>query len=253
MSNKPPIFQNPQSEGGSFFWEGDPKNNTAILLFHGFTATTVEVRPFAMFLNQQGFSVAGPLLPGHGVSPDELNQVSYKDWIECAKSAYLDLASKYKKVIVVGESMGGLLTLWLGAHFPEICGLLVYAPALRIPRLWQANLVWPYVKYLYKKNIDLETDWQGFNVVPMKAASQVNQFQSLVKNNLKKVNQPIVIFQGKLDATIDPMSSVEVLKNISSGDKELVWLEEFPHCILLEKQLDVVKKISLETILRLCK
>ncbi len=248
MDNKTPIFQNPQADGGSFYCEGKADNETGILLFHGFTATTVEVRPLAKFLNEKGFTVSAPLLPGHGVSPDELNHTNYRDWIESAESSYQELNKKYKQVFVVGESMGGLLTLWLGASHPDITGLLVFAPALRIPRLWQSNFVWPFIKMMYKKNIDLSSPWQGFNVVPMHAASQLNMFQQKVKQRLSVINNPILVFQGKLDQTIDPISAADVLDGVPSNDKELVWLEESTHCILLDKQMDIVKSLSLEFI-----
>ena len=242
------VFQNPQSDGGSFYWAGKQNRQTAVLLFHGFTATTVEVRKIAKFLNDQGFSVSAKLLPGHGVSPEELNKVNYQDWITCAEEAYCELAGQYRNVFVLGESMGGLLSLWLGASHPEIKGLLLFAPALRIRRLWQANLVWPFVETMKKKNIDLTSQWQGFNVVPMHAAAQLNRFQLKVKYMLGRVTVPAIIFQGKMDATIDPMSSVQVLENISSSEKELVWLEDSSHCILLDKQLDLVSELSLNFI-----
>ena len=35
---------NPELEGGSFFWRG---GETGVLLLHGLTSTTAEVRPFA--------------------------------------------------------------------------------------------------------------------------------------------------------------------------------------------------------------
>ena len=248
MDSKPPVFQNPNSDGKSFYWEGKPENKTAILLFHGFTATTVEVREMAKFLNETGYTVSGPLLPGHGVSPDDLNLVKYQDWINAAERSYLELTKKYENVVVLGESMGGLLTLWLGSVHLEIKGILLFAPALKIPRLWQANLVGPFIKYIYKKNIDLSSPWQGFNVVPMKAAAQLYRLQNKIKGKLSNIKIPMIVFQGKLDTTIDPISSVEVLEQVGAEEKELVWLEDSTHCILMDKQMDLVKKMSLDFI-----
>lgn len=248
MENKPPIFQNPDAEGGTFFWPAEKNKAVAILLFHGFTATTVEVRTLAAFFKEQGFSVMGPLLPGHGVSPDELNQTKWQDWVEAAENAYQQLAGKYERVFVMGESMGGLCTLWLAAHHPEIAGIAMFAPALRIPKLWQSRIACAFIPFMYKKNIDLTSSWQGFNVVPMCAAAQLYQFQQKIKRLLAKIEQPAIIFQGKLDTTIDPISSVRVLEGIKSPDKEMVWLEESPHCILLDKQMPVVEQLCLDFI-----
>lgn len=246
--HKSPIFQNPDSDGGTFFWPGKPGQTTAILLLHGFTATTVEVRPMAKFLNDQGYTVAGPLLPGHGISPEELNHTKYTDWIASAVGAYQELKKNHERVIVMGESMGGLCALWLAAQHPEITGVIVFAPALKIPRLWQTRLIWPFVSYMQKNNIDLSSPWQGYNVVPLHAAAQLHKFQQKMKKLLTIIHQPLLVFQGKLDRTIDPISSVEVLESVSSEDKELVWLEESSHCILLDKQMNQVTKLSLEFI-----
>jgi hypothetical protein len=59
-------LQNPHLEGDSFTWESGP---LGILLLHGFTATTAEVRPLAKLLHQDGYTVSGPLLPGFGTTP----------------------------------------------------------------------------------------------------------------------------------------------------------------------------------------
>jgi len=142
--------------------------------------------------------------------------------------------------------MGGLCALWLAAQHPEITGILLFAPALNIHNLWQTRLLWPFVQYKHKKNTDLTSPWQGFNVVPLRAAAQLHKFQQLIKRKLPEIQQPIIVFQGKLDKTIDPLSSVEIIEWVSSEDKELVWLENSSHCILLDKQMDLVKRLSLE-------
>jgi carboxylesterase len=84
----------------------------------------------ANYFHKLGYHVSGPLLPGHGVSPEELNQVNYQDWIDKAEFEYQKLAGQYEKVFVGGESMGGLLTLWLASEHPEIDGIMVFRPHL---------------------------------------------------------------------------------------------------------------------------
>lgn len=245
-----PVFQNPDSDGGTFFWEGTKDQDTAILVLHGFTATTVEVRPIATFLNDRGFTVLGPLLPGHGISPEELNKVKFQDWLACVEMNLETLTSRYKNVFLLGESMGALLSLWLATNHPALRGVMIFAPALRIHGLWRSRLIWPFVKYMKKKRIDLTSPWQGFNVVPLQAAAQLNRLQAKVRSILHKIHQPILIFQGKLDHTIDPLGSVVVLENVRSTDKELVWLNDSPHVILLDKQFDLVCDLCLEFIQR---
>ena len=46
-----PLIENPELEGGAFYWPGGPNG---ILLMHGFTATSVEIRPLAHAFQQAG-------------------------------------------------------------------------------------------------------------------------------------------------------------------------------------------------------
>ena len=57
------FMQNAHLPGDDFYWAG---NETGVLLIHGFTAITAEVRPMAQLLHREGYTVAAPLLPGHG-------------------------------------------------------------------------------------------------------------------------------------------------------------------------------------------
>jgi carboxylesterase len=241
----PSIFQHAELDGSSFFWKG---NGIGILLFHGFTATTVEVRPMAHFLHDFGYTVASPLLPGHGHSPEEMNRVIYQDWLNCAEENYQELSHECDRVFVLGESMGGLLSIMLSTAHPEIAGTLLFAPALKVPNLGKAALIWPFKPYLLKHNIDETMEWQGFNVIPLHAAAQLLKLQRKVRRSLSKMTTPTIIFQGKLDRSIDQMSSVLVLEGINSKEKELVLMEESTHCILIDRQLPDAEIACLEFI-----
>ena len=60
MKTKMPIFQNPDLAGKSFFWPG---NATGLLLLHGFTATTAEVRLLADGFKNLGYTISAPPAP----------------------------------------------------------------------------------------------------------------------------------------------------------------------------------------------
>jgi carboxylesterase len=242
---KPPIFQHPEMDGSTFYWPG---NSIGILLTHGFTATSVEVRPMAAFLHEKGYSVAGPLLPGHGHAVKDMNKVKWTDWVAAVEDQYQKLKAKCSKIFVLGESMGGLLSMEMAIVHPEIAGVMLFAPAVHVPKLGMARWIWPFKDYIYKSNTDDSMPWQGFNVVPLHAASELLKLQSHIQNHLIEIKQPTIIFQGRLDKSIDPISSVEVVEGISSDEKELFWMEESSHCILIDKQLPDTEAICLEFI-----
>ena len=142
--------------------------------------------------------------------------------------------------------MGGLLGLHLGANHPVVKGLMIFAPAIRIKRLWISKIFWPFKKYIYKANTDDSMLWQGYNVVPIKAAANLLKFQTIVRKELIDIMIPTLIFQGKLDKTVVPMGALQIFEKIKSKPKRFIWLEESSHCILLDKQLTMVEQICLE-------
>ena len=236
------IFLNPQLDGSTFLWKA---GDVAVLCLHGFTATTVEVRKMAAFLTSSGYTTYGPLLPGHGTNIDDMIKATWKDWVKTVEDSYSMLKKDHKQVFVLGESMGALLALYLCQQHPDIPGALLFAPALKIKKFFLTKLLSPFVRYKFK-NYSKDGDdmpWQGYDVIPMKPSASLFDFQRIVKRNLPKVTTPVLIFQGKLDATIDPTGSVTVLENISSTEKELVWLEESGHVILLDKQLEDAQEL----------
>lgn len=228
---------NPHLEGEAFFWENGP---TGILLLHGFTATTAEVRPLARFLHNAGYTVAGPLLPGHGTTPEELNRCRWQDWASAAETAYQEMAQRCQQSLVGGESMGGLLALFLGSENPEIGGLLTYAPALKIrsriaPLL--APLLAPFVPGRAKRPKaprPSDARWQGYAVEPVAAAAQLFKLQRLVRQRLSRIHQPLLIIQGRQDPTVHPEVPEMISREVSSAVREIHWLEQSGHCVILD-------------------
>lgn len=245
------MIYNPHLEGESFFWEGGP---IGVLLIHGFTATTAEVRPIAKILHQRGYTVAGPLLPGHYTHPSDLNKVTWKDWVKAVTESYQRLHAASQKVVVGGESTGGILALYLASQHPEISALLLYAPALQLNlnaldvfRLYAAS---PFVEWIPKGTMDSDSLWQGYPVNPLKGTIQLLQFQKQVRACLPAIHQPVLIVQGRLDTTVHPSVPDTICQQVVSAVKEKHWMDQSEHCVILDKELDQVAQITLDFIER---
>jgi carboxylesterase len=228
-------LRNPQLEGDDFFWKGSP---TGILLIHGFTATTAEVRPAAKKLHEAGYTVAGPLLPGHGTTPENLNHATWQMWMEKVKRSYEDLIRECEQVFVIAESMGTLLALELAVQHPEIKGLCLFAPAIKVPNLWISRLLLPFVDTLNKNAKDDGLPWQGYDVYPVHAMVEMLKLQKRVRKDLKKVTQPTLVFTGEYDHSISSDAAEIVMKGLGSNYKEHIHMSDSPHCILLDIELD---------------
>ena len=230
MTNQ--YIEKPHLDGSSFYYPG---NKTGFLLVHGFTATTTEVRPLAERLHAAGYTVSAPLLPGHDMHPDDLNNVRWQDWYQTVRQAYLDLRDSCDQIWLGGESMGALLCLLTAVEFPEVTGLLLFAPALelKIKGSKAAYLLQYFKKYIDKGPSKDDLEWKGYNVFPLKGFVQLMRLQQQVKKQLNKVTQPTLVFISKADKRVSIKTGESIINSISSNRKQLIILEDAPHTMLL--------------------
>jgi carboxylesterase len=240
-------LHNPHLPGDSFFWSAGP---VGVLLSHGYTATTAEVRPLARRLHKQGYTVSGLLLPGHGSDPHELNRCRWPDWVGAFAAAYRHLTARCRRVFVGGESMGALLALYLASEQPQIAGILAYAPALRIPRMTtlKAHLAAPFIPAVPKRTLhyDAAGQWQGYKVNPLAAFLQLTHLQRHVRRRLSGIRQPLLIVQGRLDTVIDLTGVGQLYREIGSPVKELHWLEHSGHLVILDHEAEQAAAYTLK-------
>lgn len=245
------LVQNSDLDGSEFSLLG--KNETCVILIHGFTATTVEVRPLAEYFSENGYSVFAPLLPGHNTNPDDLNERTWQEWVNAAEAVTVEALSKFKNVFIGGESMGGLIACYIASFYPEITGLLLYSPAIHVKKLEFMRIFKFFTKFIAKPSLKLEDEeiqdvlpWKGYKVNPTRAAVQLLNLQKEVKNRLDYIRHPTIIFQGKLDKTIDQSGATYIYNKIQSVKKNLIWLEQSNHCVILDKEYPYIFTESLK-------
>jgi carboxylesterase len=228
------MIHNSHLDGAPFHWQGGPEG---VLLIHGYTATTAEVRPLARFLCEHGYSVAGPLLPGHGTFPEDANRYTWRDWVRGVEAAYRELAARCARVMVGGESTGAILSLHLASEHPELSGVLCYAPALRLtlspPQAALLRMVAPFKAHLPKEQLSNTEAWQGYPVNPLMGAVQLLNLQREVRSRLPVIRQPVLLVQGRLDTTVSARAPQEIYDGVRSRVKEMHWLDHSVHTLLL--------------------
>jgi carboxylesterase len=246
------MIKNPHLEGDPFTWEGGP---IGVLLVHGYTATTAEVRPLARVLYEHGYTVAGPLLPGHNTTPEDANRYRWQNWFRSVEVAYRELAARCPRVVVGGESTGALLTLYLASEHPEIACVLSYAPALRLTLrrrdLVRLYLAAPFKPYVAKRQGAPSTSsggenlWRGYPVTPLRGTIELLRLQRAVRPRLSRVQQPILVVQGRNDPTVHPSAPETIYREVSSTVKELHWFDHSAHKVILDDERERVFALTL--------
>jgi carboxylesterase len=239
------MTQHAHLDPSPFFLEGGP---IGVLLIHGFTGSPPEMRLVGDYLHQRGFTVSGPLLPGHGTSVDDMNRCRWIDWVGHVEGALADLQARCEAAFVGGLSMGSLLTLYLAAQHPEVPGAFLYSPATIVAdRLIHLT---PVLKYLVpKKRKSDESDltdpkadmhvW-SYEEDPVSAAHELLKLIRQVRQLVPQVTCPLLIVYSTLDQAIHPNSARYTYERAGSADKKLVTLHNSGHAITVDSEWEMV-------------
>jgi carboxylesterase len=229
-----------------------------VLVLHGFTGSPVTIKPWAEYLNQIGYTVAAPCLPGHGTTWQEMNETTWQDWYEAVEQSFIELKSKCDRVFVAGFSMGGALALRLcQIRGSEVEGLLLLNPSVR-DRRWFINLT-PILKYFIPSVKKGPTDIaapnppkHSYGRTPLKALDSLRQLWRITQRDLYLIDLPIMVAYSINDHAVDPENSMTVIDNIFSVDIREVIFEKSFHNVPLDYDADLLNaesKLFIEDVL----
>ncbi|MDZ4768758.1 MAG: alpha/beta fold hydrolase [Chloroflexota bacterium] len=102
-------------------------NGAAVVLVHGFPGTPFKMRPLADALHADGWTAHAPLLPGFGSGIARLDSMSMSDWQGAIACAIETLRRDHDRLLLLGHSMGGALSIAVAAAQPPD-RLLLIAP-----------------------------------------------------------------------------------------------------------------------------
>lgn len=214
-----------------------------VLLCHGFTGSPASMVPWAKALEQHGYAVSVPRLPGHGTTWQEMNRTTWVDWYAEISAAFAALRAENDAVAVCGLSMGGGLALRLAEDRPEeVAGLVLVNPAVNIAR-WDVKLV-PLVKHVLGAMPGIANDIKktgvqeyGYDRTPLRAAHEMLRGYAGVRADLGRVTCPVLLFHSAEDHVVDP-SSARLIADGVRGPFEERTLHDSYHVATLDNDAE---------------
>jgi carboxylesterase len=221
------------------------------LVVHGFTGCPQSMRPLAEAFAAAGFTTELPLLPGHGTSVDDMLQTSWSDWSAAADAAYLDLASRCRKVVVAGLSMGGTLTLWLATRHPEIAGI-VPINAAAMPMTDMVGLVQAMVDEgaeimdaIGNDVADPDVTELAYDKTPLRPLLSLAPVVEGLGEALKGVTCPALVIVSEQDHVVAPESSDHIVACLA-GPSEKVVLTRSYHVATIDFDKDLINERAVD-------
>ncbi|HGE5780041.1 MULTISPECIES: alpha/beta hydrolase [Bacillus] len=223
-----------------FTFEGGDR---AVLLLHGFTGNSADVRMLGRFLEKKGYTCHAPIYKGHGVPPEQLVRTGPEDWWKDVMAAYQQLKDQgYEKIAAVGLSLGGVFSLKLAYTVP-ILGVVPMCAPMYIKSeeiMYQGILAYAreYKKREQKSPEKIAEEMMEFKKTPMNTLKALQDLIRDVRNNVDMIYTPTFVVQARHDEMINTDSANIIYNGVESTLKEIKWYEDSTHVITLDKQRD---------------
>lgn len=237
----------------------EKKSDIGVLISHGFTSTPASAAYIGKKFGDARFNVECPRLDGHCTKWEDLNKVSYTDWLANHEKALAKLKKRASKIFVFGLSLGGTLMLRIAQLHPEIKGIVIINHALFFGN--PAIFLLPILRYILPSTPGIANDIKDPNVTelaydrnPTNGVYNMTKLIKLVKRDLPAMTMPILIFKSKDDHVLPQKNAPYTYEKIGTPKehKELIWLKNSYHVatmdydkdLIAEKSIDFIKKYS---------
>jgi len=226
----------------------DGRSGQACLLVHGWVGSRKDFHDLGERLQQRGLTVRMMRLPGHGTTPDDLENREVDDLLEGVRREYLGLKKDYGEVTLIGFSLGGALSTLL-ASSETVDRLVLVAPFYEVtyrfqyvlsPKVW-FRILSPFVHYVIKGTRFIQVNREeakpfifSYHVIPIRAVEVLFEAGRRASSPgiPEKVKCPVLLLQSGGDLAASPKAARAVFDRLGSRKKEYVRYEASNHHLL---------------------
>jgi carboxylesterase len=226
--------------------------DTVVLLLHGMGGTPIELEEMAHFLGDKNISVVVPLMLNQGRDYDSIKKLDgYEEYLQ-VEEIHKELNKSYENVFIGGLSTGGSLSLKLGEKY-NLSGII----SLATPIIYGSNFLGDFTFYFFKtvkfispsvrrieyglaKDPSVAEKLPSFDRLPLSVLLEGEKLRIETRDNIKKINSPIIILQSSFDNRAAPASAQYIFDNVNSENKKLVYLNNSGHVITMDYDKEIV-------------
>ncbi len=234
-------------------------SDIGVLVLHGFTGNPGSMRGLANACADAGFHVELPQLAGHGTQMSDMIPTRWGDWSEDAEEAFQKISVRAKKIVVMGLSMGGSLTLFMAAQHPEVLGIVCVNPATQP----QADEVVTTIQGMIDDGMETmdgigsdiadptakETAYPGMPLAAL-LSFQADGLKPLVQR-YASINMPLLLFTSLQDHVVAPTDSDHLMAEFGGPIEQIKLLrsyhvatQDFDKELIFEKSVEFVRRVT---------
>jgi carboxylesterase len=215
----------------------------AVLLLHGYTGNSADVRMLGRYLEKKGYTSHAPIYRGHDQPPEKLIKATPEEWWEDVQNAFRHLEELgYKEIAVAGLSLGGVLGLKL-AYSQKTKAIITMCSPMFFDNQTQLTEGFQLYSKEYKQLEGKEEETVEKEVKELMKSSdssftRLGAFIESVKNEIDTIYTPTMVVQARQDEMINTDSANYIHDHVEADHKTIKWYEEAGHVITLSKEKD---------------
>ncbi|MGL4695309.1 alpha/beta hydrolase [Enterococcus larvae] len=231
----------------------------AVILFHAYSGSSNDVRMMCRFLEKQNYTVYTPIFSGHAtLSPEDILSETATQWEQDAQEAVDFLKNRgYKKIAVLGLSMGGIFAMNLLTRGEEaiIGGGFFCSPIFPVKNKVPENFA-VYAETVLQTAETNETELAD-RMVKIKEQSiqqlqQIENYAAKTAADLKKITTPVFAAQAGKDEMIDATGVFQTIEGLTHTKITFNWYPNSGHVLTVgpeHKELEQDVANYLDTLL----
>ena len=209
----------------------------AVVIIHGFTGNLYDNEYLMNYLEEdECFDVYAETLPGH--NKDRYSDATVDDWKDAVDRMITRLLNLgYRKIYVVGHSMGGILASYVAPKYPEIKKIVFI------------NAAFDYLNFKQNKDDFKEKDFSKYGRVFQKMVRtspfMANEFRKIVKEGkdyLKNVTCEVLILRSTEDGIIPYDTGDLIYNEIGARKKYITDIINASHTVLNGEKKEITSK-----------
>jgi len=221
------------------FEKTHPHANTIVIFTHGFIGSPNQFEDLAAFAYQHGCSVLSLLLPGHGGTAKEFTKYRLNHWESHLESEIKRVSASYENIILVGHSIGGLLSL--NASLREdfnVKGVLLISSPLKLRYSLRTLRAGIRLHLLPKRTDEIIEAYRKSNSITTRSilsyllwrrqTADVYRLMSKTRANLPAVTVPTIIINSRKDETVS-LQTTNMFRDGLANTNKLIVLDESWH------------------------
>ncbi|MGL5722132.1 MAG: alpha/beta hydrolase [Brevinema sp.] len=224
-------------------------NKNLIVALHGMYAHPDSFKEFAGFIAPEGWDLYAPVLPNAALSAEDLKKQESYQWLESVRVAFHKVAvagEGYDKIVLLGHSQGGALSMAISPAIGYLSGLaLVAAPLHMLPKRYN---FWRRIAFYlsgilyfilpshgggsvrptnpeFAKVEDITGGEGYFHVLTLHSMELGLRH---LRKNLHRIEHPLFLGYEKNDETVEFVDSFDVIKKKVRSPKIHEFVSETP-------------------------